>query len=435
MIAPIARYSVRSFLWFQGENDVGTEAQTPGWYACRHERLIQHWRAAWSMGDIAFCFVQLGPVADPGAPYGFVRSAQTLALPHPNGTTDISGLAATYDLGDASSPYDSVHFRDKVTVGRRLAAAVLRTQFALQNASLRGPELAGFSSASATGVTIDIVVADGSGVRLADAGQCTLCCAQTRDLVELSFDGGLTWCNSTLSVAGGASVVAAAVAGCNANAAVCTHARLAWQSYPQCAIVAVGNGFPLPAFSLPVAGAGEGAGAALAPAADAAVTTPSRAASLAGRAGGALSWRGRVYEWSGSTPPPPLGVNTWNAFHCNVDEILVAAVADAFVTLGLKDLGYSYVNIDDGEFVPPARTHHPRAAPPTAPVRAAHRLPPRSLLSTLPPPLTRQAGKCRAWRTGALSRTPCASPRRCARSPTPCTRAASSSASTRAPRP
>lgn len=31
-----------------------------------------------------------------------------------------------------------------------------------------------------------------------------------------------------------------------------------------------------------------------------------------------------------------------------MDEVLVAAVADAFVSLGLRDLGYSFVNIDDG---------------------------------------------------------------------------------------
>ena len=269
MIAPIARYSLRSMLWFQGENDVGTEAQTPGWYACRHAALIAHWRAAWGGGGAqsAFCFVQLGPVADPGAPYGFVRAAQTLALPRPNGTTLKTGMAVTYDLGDASSPYDSVHFRDKVVVGRRLAAAVLRVEFAQQNASLRGPELAGFSAASAAGVTIDIAVAGGGGVALVDGGQCSLCCARTRDLVELSFDGARTWCNSTLAVAAsGASVVATAVAGCNAGAAACTHARLAWQSYPQCAIVGVGNGFPLAAFSLPVAAAAPAPEAAPAPA-------------------------------------------------------------------------------------------------------------------------------------------------------------------------
>jgi sialate O-acetylesterase len=79
MIAPMARFSLRSFLFFQGENDVSNEAATPGWYACRHERLIAAWRRQWGMGDVAFCFVQLGPVVSAGPPYGLVRAAQALA--------------------------------------------------------------------------------------------------------------------------------------------------------------------------------------------------------------------------------------------------------------------------------------------------------------------------------------------------------------------
>ena len=61
-----------------------------------------------------------------------------------------------------------------------------------------------------------------------------------------------------------------------------------------------------------------------------------------------MEWKGRNYSWSGSTPPPPLGLNTWNAFHVNIDENIVLALADAFVSLGLKAAGYQYINIDDG---------------------------------------------------------------------------------------
>ena len=44
---------------------------------------------------------------------------------------------------------------------------------------------------------------------------------------------------------------------------------------------------------------------------------------------------------------PPLGFNHWNSWHCNVDENLIKQTADLFVSLGLKDLGYEYINIDD----------------------------------------------------------------------------------------
>ncbi|WP_435852601.1 glycoside hydrolase family 27 protein [Streptomyces sparsogenes] len=46
---------------------------------------------------------------------------------------------------------------------------------------------------------------------------------------------------------------------------------------------------------------------------------------------------------------PPMGFNNWNATHCDAsfNESMVKGVADAFVSLGLKDVGYEYVNIDD----------------------------------------------------------------------------------------
>jgi alpha-galactosidase len=44
---------------------------------------------------------------------------------------------------------------------------------------------------------------------------------------------------------------------------------------------------------------------------------------------------------------PPMGFNNWNAFGCSVSETLIRETADFFVTSGLKDAGYEYVNIDD----------------------------------------------------------------------------------------
>jgi alpha-galactosidase len=44
---------------------------------------------------------------------------------------------------------------------------------------------------------------------------------------------------------------------------------------------------------------------------------------------------------------PPMGFNNWNAFGCDVNEALIKETADFFVSSGLKDAGYEYVNIDD----------------------------------------------------------------------------------------
>jgi len=312
MIAPLARFSIRSFLYFQGEQDVVTESKNPGWYACRHESLISFWRKAWGIGDIAFCFVQLGPVNDPGPPYGLVRTAQTLALPVVNGNTDITGMAVTYDLGDTGSndTFGSVHFRNKVTVSQRLAAAVLHTQFALQNTSLLGPVLTGFSSVTSMSVSIDINVPDGSGLKLVDCEQCTLCCLQSVDTVQLSYDN-VNWCNSTLKVSSsGKSIIATKTSDCNGNTNLLTHVRTAWNSFPQCAIAAIGNGFPISAFSLPILSTShqnqEGSYTN---------SLENQQTSVVVSKGGKLHWKGQMFSWSGLTPPPPMGLNVSSMKH------------------------------------------------------------------------------------------------------------------------
>ncbi len=49
----------------------------------------------------------------------------------------------------------------------------------------------------------------------------------------------------------------------------------------------------------------------------------------------------------GLAKTPPMGWNSWNKFGCDVSEKLIKEIADAMVTSGMKDAGYSYVVIDD----------------------------------------------------------------------------------------
>lgn len=44
---------------------------------------------------------------------------------------------------------------------------------------------------------------------------------------------------------------------------------------------------------------------------------------------------------------PAMGWNSWNEYGCNINEAVFIAVAERLVSMGLKDLGYQYVNIDD----------------------------------------------------------------------------------------
>jgi alpha-galactosidase len=48
-------------------------------------------------------------------------------------------------------------------------------------------------------------------------------------------------------------------------------------------------------------------------------------------------------------PLPQMGFNNWNSTHCRdeFNEAMIRGIADKFISLGLRDAGYRYVNIDD----------------------------------------------------------------------------------------
>ena len=55
-------------------------------------------------------------------------------------------------------------------------------------------------------------------------------------------------------------------------------------------------------------------------------------------------------ESSSSFLPPLMGWSSWNTYHVNINEDLIKKQADALVATGLKDAGYTNINVDDGFF-------------------------------------------------------------------------------------
>ena len=53
-------------------------------------------------------------------------------------------------------------------------------------------------------------------------------------------------------------------------------------------------------------------------------------------------------KFDGLAETPPLGWNSWNTFGTEINEQLVKDIADRFIELGLKDVGYEYIVLDDG---------------------------------------------------------------------------------------
>jgi sialate O-acetylesterase len=111
MIAPLKKYSIKGFLWYQGESDSSPE-RAPH-YTDLFEGLITDWRSHFRQGNLPFLYVQLTSF-DGGSGWGVIRDAQrrTLALRD-------TAMAVTLDVGEVKN----IHPADKQTVGGRLALA------------------------------------------------------------------------------------------------------------------------------------------------------------------------------------------------------------------------------------------------------------------------------------------------------------------------
>jgi sialate O-acetylesterase len=112
MIAPYVPYSVKGFIWYQGETNSGHDRAA--YYRTLFPALIRDWRAQFAQGSLPFFFVQISSFNSPGEDWGLVRDAQRRTL-----SVSDTAMAVTLDIGTP----DNVHPPDKQTVGGRLALA------------------------------------------------------------------------------------------------------------------------------------------------------------------------------------------------------------------------------------------------------------------------------------------------------------------------
>lgn len=113
MIAPLLNYSIKGFLWYQGESNAGR----PKEYTRLQPALIEDWRKRWNQPAAPFLFVQLPnfmdmaylPVESQWAEFREAQ-AQSLSMPH-------TGMAVAIDLGE----WNDIHPGGKKEVGERLA--------------------------------------------------------------------------------------------------------------------------------------------------------------------------------------------------------------------------------------------------------------------------------------------------------------------------
>ena len=56
---------------------------------------------------------------------------------------------------------------------------------------------------------------------------------------------------------------------------------------------------------------------------------------------------GRAQTRESLSLTPQMGWSSWNNFQGNINEDIIKSIADAMIASGLKDAGYTYINIDD----------------------------------------------------------------------------------------
>lgn len=128
MIAPTTPYTIRGWLWYQGETDSNSQ-WLPNLYSRLFPTMIEDWRARWHEGSLPFLYVQISSFYSPLEDWGAIRNAQrqTLALRN-------TGMAVSLDIGER----DCVHPPDKQDVAKRLLLAADHLSYG-ENVVWEGP--------------------------------------------------------------------------------------------------------------------------------------------------------------------------------------------------------------------------------------------------------------------------------------------------------
>jgi len=131
MVAPAVNYTIKGFLWYQGEANTGS----PAAYTSYFSALINDWRKQWKQDTLPFLFVQLPGFMDMNylpseSQWAALREAQLKTLAVPN-----TAMAVAIDLGE----WNDIHPDNKKDVGLRLALAARKNVYGEQELVASGP--------------------------------------------------------------------------------------------------------------------------------------------------------------------------------------------------------------------------------------------------------------------------------------------------------
>ena len=131
MIAPLVNYTIKGFIWYQGESNTGRAEE----YAKLQPAQIADWRKQWQQGELPFLFVQLPGFMDVSylpaeSQWAAFRESQLKSLAVPN-----TAMAVAIDAGE----WNDIHPDNKKIVGDRLALAAWKLAYNEKDLVASGP--------------------------------------------------------------------------------------------------------------------------------------------------------------------------------------------------------------------------------------------------------------------------------------------------------
>lgn len=137
MIEPIAGYTIKGCIWYQGESNY----EDPDNYPALFKTMVDSWRNGWNQGDFPFYYCQIAPYDNAfyapeekrGGKFNsaFLREAQLKASTQINN----SGMVVLMDIGEERC----IHPRKKCTGGERLAMMALGKTYGMSGFGYESP--------------------------------------------------------------------------------------------------------------------------------------------------------------------------------------------------------------------------------------------------------------------------------------------------------
>lgn len=152
MVAPIVNYTIKGFLWYQGESNTGRADE----YSRLQPAMIADWRSKWQQPNAPFLYVQLPGFMEMNylpteSQWAGFREAQLKSLSVPN-----TAMAVAIDLGE----WNDIHPDRKKEVGERLAMAAMNVAYGEKGVVPTGPL---YQSSKADGNKITLSFSNAGG--------------------------------------------------------------------------------------------------------------------------------------------------------------------------------------------------------------------------------------------------------------------------------